>query len=135
MLKMSEAEKYEGMPYLNGYMCRIPCNGVFLVVIVSIDTDDKGITWEHVSVSHLNRLPTWHELRFIKRLLWEPEDEVMQFFPPQSEHVNAFTNVLHLWRPRNLRQLHAFVLLRTVSAESLRMGRTARAIKTTRRLL
>lgn len=22
-------------------------------------------------------------------LLWEPEDEVMQFFPPESEYVNA----------------------------------------------
>ena len=99
MLLLCEAQKYKVADWPNGYACRIPFNGVKLAVIASLDTDDKGITWEYVSVSLPKRPPTWDELKFIKMLLWEPEDEVMQFFPPQSEYVNAHKNCLHLWRP------------------------------------
>lgn len=77
-------------------------NGLKLTVIATLDTDDNGITWEHVSVSLKHRIPTWQELKFIKMLFWDPEDEVLQFFPPQSEYINVHKNCLHLWRPINV---------------------------------
>ena len=42
-------------------------------------------------------------LKFIKMLFWDPEDEVIQFFPPQSEYINFHKNCLHLWRPTNVK--------------------------------
>lgn len=66
--------------------------------------------WEHVSVhayKGLNgptlrlRTPTWTEMCFVKRLLWDAEDVVMQLHPRESEYVNCHRNVLHLWRPIN----------------------------------
>lgn len=95
-------EQYERVHFPSRRLYRIPFNGVKLTVIATLDTDDKGITWEHVSVSLKHRIPTWQELKFIKMLFWDPEDEVLQFFPPQSEYINVHKNCLHLWRPINV---------------------------------
>ena len=96
-------EQYERMHFPSGRLYRIPFNGVKLTVIATLDTDDNGIQWEHVSVSLKNSIPTWQELKFIKMLFWDPEDEVLQFFPPQSEYINVHKNCLHLWRPTNVK--------------------------------
>src|SRR3990167_5004083 len=63
-----------------------------------------GLQWEHVSVHAYagrtkNRTPTWKEMCFINRLLWDAEDVVMQLHPRESEYVNCHPHVLHLWRP------------------------------------
>lgn len=96
-------EKYDRVQFLSGRLYRIPFNGIKLTVIATMDTDDNGITWEHVSVSLKNRLPTWQELKFIKMLFWDQEDEVLQFFPPESQYVDVHKNCLHLWRPTNIK--------------------------------
>ena len=95
-------EQYEHVQFMTGRLYRIPFDGIKLTVIATLDTDDNGITWEHVSVSLKHRIPTWQELKFIKMLFWDPEDEVLQFFPPQSEYINFHKNCLHLWRPINV---------------------------------
>ena len=97
-------EQYECVQFMTGRLYRIPFNGIKLTVIATLDTDDNGITWEHVSVSLKNRLPTWQELKFIK-MLWfliRAEQVRKQFFPPQSEYINVHKNCLHLWRPINV---------------------------------
>ena len=100
MLRYPEQYRVQSVYGLNSFF--VPFNGKTLAVCASVDTDDKGIKWEHVSVSLKNRLPTWQELKFIKMLFWDPEDEVLQFFPPQSEYINVHKNCLHLWRPINV---------------------------------
>lgn len=72
----------------------VPCDGELLVVIAS-----NGMDWEHVSVSHKDRCPTWGEMCFIKGLFWDDEDCVMQLHPKKSEYVNLHKTCLHLWRP------------------------------------
>lgn len=100
MLRLPKNYRVHPVLGLNSFL--VPCNFVKLAVLASIDTDDNGIKWEHVSVSLKNRLPTWQELKFIKMLFWDPEDEVIQFFPPQSQYVDVQKNCLHLWRPINV---------------------------------
>lgn len=100
MLRYPEQYRVQSVYGLNSFF--VPFNGKTLAVCASVDTDDKGIKWEHVSVSLKNRLPTWQELKFIKMLFWDPEDEVLQFFPPQSEFINVHKNCFHLWRPINV---------------------------------
>lgn len=58
-----------------------------------------GDGWEHVSVSLVNRCPTWDEMCFVKDLFWSPEETVVQYHPRASEYVNNHPYCLHLWRP------------------------------------
>jgi hypothetical protein len=58
-----------------------------------------GFGWEHVSVSLVNRVPSWREMCMVKRMFWDAEDVVVQFHPPESEYVNMHPHCLHLWRP------------------------------------
>lgn len=79
-------------------------NGAFHVRIAPTSSEamviaSSGDDWEHVSVSLANRIPTWDEMQFIKRMFWPDEACVMQLHPPQSDYINVCNNCLHLWRP------------------------------------
>lgn len=76
----------------------VPHNGQTLAVIVS---DEEG--WDHVSVSLPTRCPSWGEMSWVKRLLFEPHEVVMQLHPADSEHINCHQYCLHLWRPHDKR--------------------------------
>jgi hypothetical protein len=75
---------------------RIPVFHTDLAVICGC-----GEGWDHVSISHPERCPTWDEMCFIKNLFFMPEETVIQFHPPQSQYINKCKTVLHLWRPWN----------------------------------
>lgn len=85
------------------------CNGVFFFPNKTPTVDPRnfplrviasdGEGWEHVSVSLVDRTPTWEEMDYIKRQFWDDEDCVMQLHPPRSQWVNAHPYCLHLWRP------------------------------------
>lgn len=55
--------------------------------------------WEHVSVSHPDRCPTWEEMAWVKSLFFEDLECVVEFHPPRSQYVNCHKFTLHLWRP------------------------------------
>ena len=59
----------------------------------------NGGDWEHVSISHPDRCPTWDEMEDVKRRFWSPGDTVMQLHVPVAEHRNCHPYCLHLWRP------------------------------------
>lgn len=61
-----------------------------------------GEPWDHVSVSTPNRTPTWEEMCWFKELLFDAEECVVQFHPPQSVYINQHAFVLHLWKPLRL---------------------------------
>jgi len=102
-----ELEKYR---VTNGPMASKPeygFNGVFVVQrdhrtrFVCIASDGGG--WDHVSVEvkmrgSLQRLPTWEEMCWIRKLFFEDEEVVVQYHPPKSQYVNVHPFVLHLWR-------------------------------------
>lgn len=63
--------------------------------------------WDHVSISlgqphECNRCPTWGEMDYVKRLLFHPDEAVMQIHPVESKHVSIHDYCLHLWRPHNV---------------------------------
>lgn len=68
-----------------------------LGVIASIEDGQ----WDHVSVSLPDRCPSWDDMRFIKDLFFEDEEEAYQFHPKKSEYVNSHPFCLHLWRRRD----------------------------------
>lgn len=58
-----------------------------------------GGGWEHASVSIADRCPTWEEMDWVRRKLWEASDTVMQLHPPISENISLHPYCLHLWAP------------------------------------
>ena len=70
-------------------------NLITLKAIVIAD----GMGWDHVSVSHERRCPSWDEMCWVKHLFFEPNECVVQYHPPASDYVNVHPNCLHLWRP------------------------------------
>lgn len=75
----------------NGFL-RIPKRKMAIIF-------SNGGGWEHVSVSHPDRCPTWEEMEDVKRRFWEDTDTVMQLHVPPAEHRNCHPYCLHLWRP------------------------------------
>lgn len=59
-----------------------------------------GGDWDHVSVSHRRRCPTWDEMCAIKDIFWHGEECVVQYHPPESEYVNNCATCLHMWKPQ-----------------------------------
>lgn len=60
--------------------------------------------WEHVSVSVVDRCPTWLEMKLVKEIFWDPGELVIQFHPPQKQYINNNEFVLHLWKsPRRIK--------------------------------
>jgi len=69
-------------------------DGEILKVIAS-----RGEGWEHVSVSRMDRCPTWEEMEQIAKLFFADHEEAVQFHVPTSDHVNVHNFCLHWWRP------------------------------------
>lgn len=74
----------------------IPVEGQILKVIAS-----EGLGWDHVSVSHRSRCPTWSEMTAIRRLFFRDDETVMQLHVPVAAHINVHQFALHLWRPQS----------------------------------
>lgn len=63
------------------------------------DVSEKadGKRWLHVSLSRRNqKMPSWEDMRLVKRLFIGEHRECYQVFPPLERYVNL-GNVLHLW--------------------------------------
>lgn len=103
MKNLNELNKYRVDLFGNGYLgdeyngaFKISYQGTYYFVIAS-----NGEGWEHVSVSHSQRIPSWEVMCKIKDMFFHEEEVVMQLHPKKSEYVNNHSNCLHLWRPIN----------------------------------
>lgn len=61
----------------------------------------NGGGWDHVSVSHKNRCPTWAEMCIIKDIFFDEEECCVEYHPAKSKYVNIYPNCLHIWKPQN----------------------------------
>lgn len=66
----------------------------YLKIIVT-----SGEGWDHVSVSLLDRCPTWEEMDKVKRAFFLDTETVMQLHVAAKAHINVHQYCLHLWRP------------------------------------
>lgn len=62
----------------------------------------SGQGWDHVSVSHRTRCPTWEEMEEVKRMFFEDHETAMQLHVPPSDHISCHPFCLHLWRPHDV---------------------------------
>lgn len=92
------AKRVYGHPGDHGTGCfhvPSPIDGGDLLIVVS-----DGSSWDHVSVSRVNRCPNWPEMEHVRRLFFKPEETVMQLHVPDKDHINKHPFCLHLWRPQ-----------------------------------
>lgn len=77
-------------------------NGAFRIKIkgeeyLVIASDGEG--WEHVSISHRHKVPSWKTMCLLKDMFFEDDEVVMQLHPKKSQYINNHPNCLHLWKP------------------------------------
>ena len=68
-------------------------NGILRVIASS------GQCWDHISVSRVDRCPTWQEMEFAKRIFFADDEVCMQLHVRPKDHINCHPNCLHIWRP------------------------------------
>jgi len=68
-----------------------------LVVIASYSIELDRHYWLHLSMSHRSRIPTYDEMKYLKRHWAGPGEKAMEIHAPDSEHVNICSRARHLW--------------------------------------
>ncbi len=68
-----------------------------LYVIESCATEKDGKKWYHVSLSRKSRLPSYEDMKLVKDHFIGKQNQAIQVFAPESEHVNIHPYCLHLW--------------------------------------
>ena len=59
----------------------------------------RALGWEHLCISHKNKIPSWNTMQEMKELFFEPEEVCFQLHPANSEYINNHEYCLHIWRP------------------------------------
>lgn len=67
-----------------------------LAAIFSVNRENDGRFWLHLSVSHARRIPTWPELIEVKELFLG-DREAYAVAPPRERYINIHPHVLHLF--------------------------------------
>ena len=67
-------------------------------LIWSVAVQEDGQIWQHMSMAHRDRPPTWVELVESKEWLMGTDTYAYQVAPPRRFYVNQNPNVLHLFR-------------------------------------
>lgn len=55
--------------------------------------------WEHLSVSHKNKIPSWLTMEEMKEMFFKNDEECFQFHPKADDYINNNEYTLHIWRP------------------------------------
>lgn len=70
-------------------------NGDSILRVIATADDE----WDHVSVSLVDRCPTWEEMERVAKVFFKLNEHAMQLHLPESEHINCHPYCLHWWRP------------------------------------
>lgn len=81
--------RIDGEAYIN--------KSIGLFVIRSVSKEEDGHLWIHVSVSRRSRIPSYDDLKLIKKLFIGDDLHAYQCFVPSKDHINIHEFVLHLW--------------------------------------
>lgn len=85
-----------------------------LTVIVSKAYMDNGDEWKHITLTRIDRLPSWVEIMRVKRDFIGPQKEAFHIFPKESEYNVQFF-ALHIWSP--IKTLSQFPTLKQIKHE------------------
>lgn len=76
------------------------------VEVHSIKASDKCLVsltimdgWEHLSVTHKNKIPSWLCMQEMKEMFFKDDEECFQLHPKAENYINNNEYTLHIWRP------------------------------------
>lgn len=68
--------------------------------------------WEHLSVSHKNKIPSWECMNEMKEMFFKDDEECFQMHPKKDNYINNNEYTLHIWRPtEGMKQIPPSVLV------------------------
>jgi hypothetical protein len=70
-------------------------DGLTVIISAAVELDDKR--WLHVSCSRTNTLPSWKDLKEVKRVFVGRDRPALQLLPAEANYVNLHPYVLHLY--------------------------------------
>lgn len=70
-----------------------------LTVIWSTHVELDGRDWLHVSASRPMHMPSYLDMKFVKKIFVGPERFAYSVWAPDAEHVSIHDYCLHLWAP------------------------------------
>jgi hypothetical protein len=97
----------KNLDYLNVYRLSLygesgdSFNGAFKIKIHGEEYGviaSNGAGWDHVSVSHKSKIPSWKTMCAVKKMFFEDNEVVIQIHPAKQNYVNVHPNCLHLWK-------------------------------------
>ena len=62
----------------------------------------NGGGWDHVSVSHRNRCPSWDEMCVFKDIFFRKDECCIEYHPAEKNYVNVHQYCLHIWKPQKV---------------------------------
>ena len=62
-----------------------------------VDPMESGEHFLHVSVSRRSRLPSWDDLKLVKKSFIGEDREAVHVLPKASDYINLHPYCLHLW--------------------------------------
>jgi len=68
-----------------------------LYVIASMLQTNDGGKWLHLSISHRKRIPTYDEMKYLKRHWAGPMEKAIEIHVADEEHYNYCERARHLW--------------------------------------
>lgn len=60
-----------------------------------------GMGWDHVSVQHHEKTPTYQDMKMVKRIFFRSDEWAIEYHPPEEEYISVKDTVLHIWRPQD----------------------------------
>lgn len=66
-------------------------------VLVTVDIEEDGHVWMHMSLSRRKSLPSYEDMKIVKKIFVGDDAVAIQVFPAKKDHVNLHPNCLHLW--------------------------------------
>lgn len=72
---------------------------VFASVDEMFDNAGESCEWVHLSISRQDRLPSWDDLKGVKKMFLGDHREAVQVLPKAEDYINLHPFCLHLWAP------------------------------------
>lgn len=69
--------------------------------IISGEENHDGEWWLHVSCAKKNKLPTWYDLKEVKKYFIGEDKKAIQILPAKTEFINIHKFCLHLFYKDN----------------------------------
>ena len=79
----------------DGYRCKHRSG----LQVIASGAEYEGREWLHVSMSRIDRMPSYEDMKHVKETVIGNQRWAAQLFPPAEQHVNIHHFCLHLWCP------------------------------------